>query len=294
MTELLLDAGADINASTYDGDTPLSLAQNNDQTQVAEFIQIRRQASSVVDIKAESTPVSDTGVIDISGTYIADLSGDPKLIKKLLLGAKPEDKPVFVMVQNGDQIRVTVSGSKGAYGQIYGVIEGNTVRLRWQLAKGKFNLKPGGNELTGTVMHTGSGAGIRGNAELSLRKIESDDAQIPDVSGTYTSEITHKDLPPWQPKDQYFGPQPKIEVKIEQNGNAITGTISGDRSGKIKGVLTGNRITFDFNYLGSIVGQNWGEGVWVVSDDLVILNGTWKTSDKEYNSNGIWNLTKIE
>ena len=75
MTELLLDAGADINASTYDGNTPLSLAQNNDQAQVAEFIQTRLQASSVVDAKVESVPASDSGVIDISGTYISEMTG---------------------------------------------------------------------------------------------------------------------------------------------------------------------------------------------------------------------------
>jgi hypothetical protein len=109
-----------------------------------------------------------------------------------------------------------------------------------------------------------------------------------------TSEITHKDLGSYLQKREYFGPQPKIEVKIEQNGNAIIGTISGDRSGEIKGVLTGNRITFDFNYIGGSYGENWGEGVWVVSDDLAILNGTWKTSVKAHTSNGIWNLTKIE
>jgi hypothetical protein len=60
-------------------------------------------------------------------------------------------------------------------------------------------------------------------------------------------------------------------------------------------VLTGNRITFDFNHNG--VGgypDQWGEGVWVVSDDPVILIGTWKTSNKALNTNGIWNLTKIE
>ena len=51
MTKLLLEAGADIEASTYDGDTPLSLAQNNNQPKVAEFIQVRLQASSAVDTK---------------------------------------------------------------------------------------------------------------------------------------------------------------------------------------------------------------------------------------------------
>ncbi|MCZ6470247.1 MAG: ankyrin repeat domain-containing protein, partial [Gammaproteobacteria bacterium] len=65
LVKLLLDAGADINASTYDGDTPLSLAQNNDQAQVAEFIQTRLQASSVVDAKVESVTASDSGAIDI-------------------------------------------------------------------------------------------------------------------------------------------------------------------------------------------------------------------------------------
>jgi hypothetical protein len=109
-----------------------------------------------------------------------------------------------------------------------------------------------------------------------------------------TSEITHKDLGSYLQKREYFGPQPKIEVKIEQNGNAIIGTISGDRSGEIKGVLTGNRITFYFNSKGGTFADKWGEGVWVVSDDPVILNGTWKDSNKAQNTNGIWNLKKIE
>jgi len=289
MTELLLDAGADIEASTYDGDTPLSLAQKNDQTPVAEFIQAKLQAPSVSETKVESTSVSDSGVrdvsgtyvmtnltgnwlvsqimlkprskdvhevtiaqngdqltgtydegrgkfwgeikgdtikldwvsrtkfsvnpgrltfepgsndlsvtlsehaggevkfnltkletetdlvTDISGTYLVDASGDPNLIKYILAGFKSfdiEGRPVFEIVQNGDEITVTISVGTREHGQFYGVMDGNTVDFKWEDAKGKVIVKPGGKELVGTVVYTGgSGAGT-GNVELKLTKID--------------------------------------------------------------------------------------------------------------------------
>ena len=74
MTKLLLDAGAEIEASTYDGDTPLTLAQNNDQAQVAEFILAKLQAPVSNETKISSKTASDSSAVDITGTYISEIT----------------------------------------------------------------------------------------------------------------------------------------------------------------------------------------------------------------------------
>ena len=288
MTKLLLDSGADINASTYDGDTPLKLAQHNGQAQVAEFILVKLQAAPVVDTKVEAVAVNDPGVVDISGTYIAELSGDGsrKVENAILSGAKPEDKPVFVMVQNGDQLRITIGDGKGVNGQIYGVIEGGTVKLRWVLAKGTFNIKPGGNEITGTVMHTGSGYGLSGNLKLTLRKIQAEPAKVVDISGTYIAETTASGYGPTHFIKSTFKNMNGKLIVLKQTGNTITGSV-GSKSNWIKGTREGNIINFYILTGNEIIGS------WEINADATNLEGKWFT-DGGGGASGIWNRTRIE
>ena len=125
------------------------------------------------------------------------------------------------------------------------------------------------------------------------------DTGVIDISGTYTSEITHKDT--WGYAQQlprhYFGKNSNIVVNIKQNGNIITGTMSGHSTGVIEGVIKGNEIIFDWEMKPRRSGGiKFGKGIWVVSGDQVTLNGTWKSGSSASNAqpNGIWNLTKIE
>ena len=399
MTVLLLDAGADINAVTYDGDTPLSLAQKNEQAQVAEFIQIRLQASLVVDTKVESAPVSDPGVIDISGTYVmSDFTGSADFLRLFVRDPKPQDIPEFTIVQKGNQITGTYDDGRG---KIWGDIEGNKVNFewfhtnyagigKWELkpgsneavviiervklpgsGNGKFTLtkfegidisgtyiadfsastktlratltqpfseqkqiviivqngryitgtfddgsgklsgkitgdtitfyyrsrasagdgnwkvKPGGNEITGTFTPIYDGLNLD-PGEWNLTKVE----EI-DISGTYSAEITHKNLIPGIRPIDYFGRQPNVEVEITQIGNAITGLMSGDLSGSITGAVKGKEITFEWRIMNSIGRARYGVGKWAISDDHNIFNGTW-TDFESHHADGDWNLTKIE
>ena len=149
MTQLLLEAGADIEASTYDGDTPLKLAQNNDQAQVAEFIQAKLQTPPVNIAKAASTPTNESGVIDITGTYISEVTG-PSRKKLRLKGANPEVK----LVQAGSQ----VTGTFEPGGKLWGNVNGNSVELDYTALGGWYGkvnwmIKPGSNELVGTWAH---------------------------------------------------------------------------------------------------------------------------------------------
>ncbi len=173
MTELLLDSGADINASTYDGDTPLSLAQNNDQAQVAEFIQAKLQAPSINETKIESTPVTDPGVIDISGTYTADITGSRGLLRTFLKRPRSESRREFKLVQNGNQVTGTFNDGRG---KIYGEIKANSIRFRWEndsgsYGNGRWTVKPGTKELVGKFESL-SGGMVFQSGKLNLTKIE--------------------------------------------------------------------------------------------------------------------------
>ena len=181
------------------------------------------------------------------------------------------------MVQNGDEITVTVSVGTREYRPFYGVMDGNTVNLKWVSAKGKMIVKPGGKELVGTVVYTGgSGAGT-GNVELKLTKIESDVARIPDVSGTYMSEVTGPSFMPF--KDP--------EVRLVQDGNNISGTYGSN--GEIWGHIEGDTIFINWQATGS-TGMN-GKGKWTIKPDSKKFDGVWMHT---YRGTGKWNLTKIE
>jgi hypothetical protein len=150
MTKLLLDAGADIEASTYDGDTPLSLAQNNDQPQVAEFIQAKLQPSVTSETKVESPSATDSEVIDVSGTYIAETTASGRGPTHAMRRAfKNMNGKLIVLKQTGNTITGSVSSQfkwiegtrEGNIINFYGVLRGNQVIGSWEINADATNLE---------------------------------------------------------------------------------------------------------------------------------------------------------
>jgi hypothetical protein len=291
MTELLLEAGADIEASTYDGDTPLSLAQNNDQAQVAEFIQAKLMASTVVDTKVESTTTSDSGVTDISGTYIADISGSAPLLKALLKNPLQEGTRELELVQNGNQITGTfVDGG----GKIYGDIVGNTIRFDWHPisgwhGRGTLIIKPETNEIVGVFESLKTTCVACGYGKLNLTKIESDAAPIPDISGTYISEITRSasGASCGICAGTFMKKKNRKEITLEQTGNAIIG-VDGPENPKIIGTREENTISFYILPAGNQI-----EGTWEINADGTEMVGKWKKTGGGGDS-GKWNLKRVQ
>lgn len=114
------------------------------------------------------------------------------------------------------------------------------------------------------------------------------------VSGTYDSSISytkkrHGNNPRW-----YFGNNPRIQVDILQDGNSITATMSGDRSGQIEGSIDGDEISFDFFMKVPGATGKEGKGTWTLNRDLTSLDGNW-TLDHQGNSlAGTWKLFKTD
>jgi hypothetical protein len=275
MTELLLDAGADIEASTYEGDTPLTLAQNNDQAQVAEFIQAKLQAPTVSETKVKVAPTTVPGVIDVSGTYISEVTGD----NQRLPFSKKIKNPEVKLVQNGNDI----TGSFGESGQeIWGRIEGDTIFFNWQdsagnVGKGKWIAKSGSNEMAGIWSHTWWGSG-----KWNLTKIDSEPDKFIDVSGVYISEFTG-DTHRLGLKNK-----PYPETRIVQTGNTIEGSLG--TSCKIYGDIEGNTISFEW---GRCRSEGYGRGKWTIQPGGNEIVGKWFTTGG-HEGTGDWNLTKIE
>jgi hypothetical protein len=168
MTELLLDAGADIEASTYNGDTPLSLAQNNNQPKVAEFILVKLQPVVTDETKIESTAASDSGVRDVSGTYVmTNLTGNWLLA---VFVSKPRSKDVheITIAQNGDQLTGTFDEGRG---KLWGEIKGDTIKFdfaaKMHTGLGEWTFKPGSNE-SSVTLYANSGVG---EARFNLTKL---------------------------------------------------------------------------------------------------------------------------
>jgi hypothetical protein len=284
ITELLLDAGADINAITYDGDTPLSLAQKNDQTQVAEFVQTRLQASSVIETKVESTSVSDSGFRDVSGTYVmTNLTGN-------WFAAKFVSKPNITIAQNGDQLTGTYDEGRGKF---WGEIKGDTIKLDWAgqqfTGYGKWTFKPGSNE-SSVTLYANSGVG---EAKFNLTKIEVPSATDPgviDISGTYIADISGDSA---LLMALLFRPT-STEVRkviITQNGSQITGTYD-DGKGKFYGDIEGDTIEF---YWTSSRLHGGGYGKWThVTENNELVGRFGADTGGLLSLSGEWNLTKIE
>jgi len=115
-----------------------------------------------------------------------------------------------------------------------------------------------------------------------------------DITGTYTSAITYNQDVDRSSRRWHFGNRPSIVIDIQQKDDVITGVMSGDRSGEIKGLIEGNKITF--NYYMKVPGNSdrEGHGSWMVGDDGAMFNGTWRGYSPYSSYAGKWNLIKIE
>jgi hypothetical protein len=277
MTELLLAAGANIEASTYDGDTPLKLAQNNGQAQVAEFLQVKLQPAVTGDTKIESTAASDSGVRDVSGTYVmTNLTGN-WLVTVFV------SKPKITIAQNGDQLTGTYDEGRG---KLWGEIKGDTIELDWAVymhtGTGKWTFKPGSNEPS-VSLNAQSGLG---EVKFNLTKIETEADSI-DISGTYIAETTA-----WGSGMNHSLIR-KIKIVngklivLKQTGNTITGSVGSISNWIIKGTREGNTINFYISVGNQIIGS------WEINADATNLEGKWFTNGAG-GASGIWNLTKIE
>jgi hypothetical protein len=286
---LLLDAGADIEASTYDGDTPLTLAQNNNQPKVAEYIQAKLQPATS-QTKAVSKTVSDPGTIDISGSYkINEFNYPDEVIKSWYSWyfGKGDDM-VITIEQNGADITGVISGE--SKGKINGELKGNEVNFEFDVfppsggqiyGPATWNVSDDGSELSGTWLIKGTSYGrIKGSWKFS--KIEAEPAQVVDISGTYISEITGSGA-----LSGFMKRKIRKEITLEQTGNAISGS-DGSKSFKIFGTREGNAINY---YV--ITTTNEINGDWEINADATILEGKWFT-DGGGGGSGIWNLTRIE
>ena len=171
MTELLLDAGADIEASTYDGDTPLSLAQNNNQPKVVEFILVKLQPVVTDETKIESTAASDSGVRDVSGTYVMTNPTGGLVLVEFVSKPRSKDLHEITIAQNGDQL--TGTWDEG-WGKLWGEIKGDTIKFDWagkmQTGRGEWTFKPGSNESSVSI----SSQSGSGEAKFNLTKIDTE------------------------------------------------------------------------------------------------------------------------
>jgi len=289
LFKLLLDAGADIEASTYDGNTPLSLAQNNNQPKVAELIQAKIQAPSATRTKVESPVIADSRVIDISGTYIAETTADGvgQAISVMRIFKKMNGK-LIVLKQTGN----TITGSDSSQSNwIKGTREGNIINFYgfyiggWTI-DGSWEINADATNLEGK-WNTDDGGGASG--KWNLTKIDADAASVPDISGTYISEITS------DRRYAYFNSKSNrsLVITIKQDGNNISAT---DKSNFINIVGTKVGDTIEFYFIASSqMGTHSGtqiDGVWKVNADASRFEGKWKSSIG--GASGKWNLTKIE
>ena len=166
MTKLLLDAGAEIEASTYDGDTPLTLAQNNNQAQVAAFIQAKLQPSATSEVTDNSVATNDTGVIDISGTYISETTAFGNSGKRFM---KRKNGKQIILEQTGNAI-IGVDDPRNP--KINGTREGNTINfyiMKGNQITGTWEISADGTEMVGKWRTTGYGGG---SGEWNLKRLQ--------------------------------------------------------------------------------------------------------------------------
>jgi len=115
-----------------------------------------------------------------------------------------------------------------------------------------------------------------------------------DVSGTYAAEISYSKQTTMADRKWFFGANPDIEITLTQKGRKISGEISDDRDGDIKGKIDDEEITFEF-YLEALGGEiKDGAGTWIVAEDGTI-SGDFKIRDSQRGIvRGYWILTKSE
>ncbi len=283
VAQLLLEAGADIEASTYDGDTPLTLAQNNDQAKMAEYILENLVAPSTVTAKVETQATGDAGVIDISGIYTTEVTYRKDVFKHdypWSFGRKPDI--AISIEQQGNVIIGVISG--GRSGEIEGVLKGNEITYEFYICgvgmvckegKGTWLVSDNHTLLSGTWKHSMPKTGFV-YGKWNLTKIEAETDQVMDVTGTYSvTELVYpghyKNWSTW-----YFGKGKDLKMTIEQSGDVVSGTFSGDATGEFKGEIKGNEITFDYDSVSPGGSSRYGSGVLMVGEGSAELVGTFR------------------
>ncbi|MFT5506335.1 MAG: hypothetical protein ACI8XC_004062 [Gammaproteobacteria bacterium] len=132
--------------------------------------------------------------------------------------------------------------------------------------------------------------------QLAKNEIELLEIDGSDFSGTYKSEINYTVIasdeflsPRW-----HFGKRPKIYVSLIEDGRGISGSISGDRVGTIKGERNGDKINFDWYFLLPTGDNHYGKGVWIFYKSLNKLVGTWETTSRGGGTDGNWDLELVK
>ena len=241
--------------------------------------------------KIESTAASDSGVRDVSGTYVmTNLTGSRFVLVDFVSKRGSKDPHEITIAQNGDQLTGTYDEG---WGKLWGEIKGDTIKFDWtgkmQSGKGVWTFKPGSNESSVSI----SSQSGSGDAKFNLTKIDTDVTQIIDVSGTYAiAELTYPREVVY--KDDYLGRGKNLELTLQQSGSTVTGVFSGDLRGTIKGVINGSEITFEFDGTSRRGSHNYGEGVLLLSEDSADLIGTFNLNTGRYGLlYGKWNFRRI-
>ena len=243
----------------------------------------------------QSVQAQTTGVIDITGTYVSEITSH-----KADFDAKKHGKMVLLLEQHGNTVTGTDSSGKA---DLRGTRIGDTIKFDfwapyWSYgADGVWKVNADGTQLEGSWENKDKGFG-----EWNLTKIESDAAQNPkvestsatdysdiNVTGTYSADIisTHSMTLKTMLSDPEAEQKP--EVKIVQNGSQITGTYD-DGEGQIWGEIQGDTIKFDY----TTHNAHTGRGVWKVKPGDDEITGTFTPMSHSDHKRGEWNLTKIE
>ena len=200
---------------------------------------------------------------------------------------------MITIKQDGNIISAT---DKSNLINIVGTKVGDTIEF-WFMASSRMG-SGGGNEIDGVwkinadaskfegKWHTDGGGGASG--KWNLTKIESDVAQIPDISGTYISETTYSGSGPNHDIKTFMKKINRKEITLEQTGNAISES-DGSKYFKIFGTREGNAINY---YV--ISPGNQINGTWEIYTDATEMVGKWSSEDGRGGTSGKWNLKRLQ
>ena len=200
-----------------------------------------------------------------------------------------------VLTQSGNRIKGKI-GTNGS--TLEGLINGNRIEFIFSYSRtgygfregtGEFIISADGNRLVGSRFKGGfpqrSAWNLTRGGIASTAQSTAQTASIPEPEvKTATSSAAANNLAGTYVPDEGFE-----DLKLQQRGNKITGTI-GTNGSTIRGTLEGNQITFVFNYSRTGYGFRDGYGKFTVSADGKRLVGT--RSKAGFPVNSSWNLTR--
>lgn len=214
-------------------------------------------------------------VIDVAGRYSSVMTGGLFYINL------KNHKPQVQLEQNGDRI----TGRFGtAGGTLEGRIEGNTISFTWYSARGKgqgkWQVAGNGRSLVGN-WDADTGEGTWNLARVGGRE-ETGFSPLPDLSGTYASEITSNSH--WIFKGNFRS----MVLTLEHDGDTVR-VVPQSSGVRISARVEGDKIAFSTTAnaqcgCANVIGE------WKVAGDGSRLEGSWKRSGGGV---GAWNLRKI-